>query len=154
MIEYQFEENFLYYARMIKRLHEKRLADAAERLGLSFAEADVLCFLRENPLYDNARDIAAYRDVSRAYVSKAVESLSAKGMLEVSRDKADRRYYHLVITDKAMDVAETLHEAQQGFYETVTQGLTESELYTMLSLIGRCAVNVAREVKRGEGGSG
>ena len=93
MIAYQFEGNFLYYVRLVKRLYENTLSAAGEALGLSLPEADVLCFLRENPEFDTARDVALYRDVSRAYVSKAVESLVAKGYLTACQDKSDRRLH-------------------------------------------------------------
>jgi len=69
--DYTFEGNFfLNYVRLVKRLYEQTLTDAAEGLGLTLPEADVLCFLRENPEFDTARDVALYRDVSRAYVRK------------------------------------------------------------------------------------
>ena len=147
MIDYQFEGNFLYYVRLIKRLYENTLIDASQQLGLTLPEADVLCFLRENPEFDAARDVATYRDVSRAYVSRAVESLAAKGLLEVRQDADDRRYQHLLITENANAAADALHEAQQRFYEMVTQDLTETELLTMLNLIARCAINVEKAIR-------
>jgi len=144
MKEYQFDGNFLYYVRLIKRLHEDTLAAAAKRLGLTLPEADVLCFLRENPEFDTARDVALYRGVSRAYVSKAVESLASKGYLAIRPDGEDRRFQRLAITERAAGAAEALHEAQFGFYGRVTEGLTEGEMAVLLSLIKKCAVNVER----------
>ena len=142
MSDYKFEGNFLYYVRLIKRLYENTLSTAGEELGLSLPEADVLCFLRENPEFDTARDVALYRDVSRAYVSKAVESLVAKGYLTIFQDKSDRRLQHLVISDKATHAAETLHKAQFDFYDTVTATLSHDEIDMLLSLIGKCAANL------------
>ena len=115
MIDYKFEGNFLYYVRLIKRMYENTLAEAAGRCGLTLPEADVLSFLRENPEFDTARDIALYREVSRAYVSKAVEALAGRGYIEITQDKADRRLQHLNITQKAQETAEILHEAQFAF---------------------------------------
>ena len=152
MIDFQFEGNFLYYVRLIKRLYESTLASAAQELSLTLPEADVLCFLRENPEFDAARDVANYRDVSRAYVSRAVEMLTAKGLLEARQDPDDRRYQHLSISEKASGAADALHEAQQRFYEMVTKDLDEEELLTMLTLIARCASNVER-ASRGDAAS-
>jgi len=140
--EYKFEGNFLYYVRLIKRLYENTLIQAGQALGLSVSEADVLCFLRENPEFDTARDVALYRDVSRAYVSKAVESLVAKGYLTIRADENDRRFQHLSITDKAASAAESLHDAQFKFYDTVTANLSGDEIDTLLLLVGKCAANL------------
>jgi len=142
MKEYKFEGNFLYYVRLIKRLYEQTLQSAAKELDLSFPEADVLCFLRENPEFDTARDVALYREVSRAYVSKAVESLVSKGYLVIRQDENDRRYQHLTITLQAESKAESLHTTQVEFYTTVTQNLSDEEMATMMALIEKCAVSV------------
>ena len=142
MIDYPFEGNFLYYVRLIKRLYERTLSEAAARCGLSLPEADVLSFLRENPEFDTARDVALYREVSRAYVSKAVELLAGRGYIEIEQDKADRRLQHLAIAGKAREAAELLHEAQFAFYGKVTAGLTDDELFAMLSGIAKCAENL------------
>ena len=145
MIDYKFEGNFLYYVRLIKRLYERTLAEAAGRCGLTLPEADVLSFLRENPEFDTARDVAMYREVSRAYVSKAVELLAGRGYIEIAQDKSDRRLQHLFITPLAEEAAELLHEAQFAFYGKVTKGLTREELLAMLSAIAKCAGNLTVE---------
>jgi len=139
MIDYEFPGSFLYYVRLIKRLYERTLAEAGSRCGLSLPEADVLTFLRENPGFDTARDVAMYREVSRAYVSKAVETLAAREYIEIRPDKADRRLQHLIITDKAKGATKILHEAQYAFYGKVTAALTADELLAMLSAIEKCA---------------
>ena len=145
MIDYKFQGNFLYYVRLIKRMYENTLAEAAGRCGLTLPEADVLSFLRENPEFDTARDVALYREVSRAYVSKAVELLAGRGYIEIRQDKADRRLQHLLITEEARQATEILHEAQFAFYGKVTKGLTAEELFAMLSAIEKCAGNLVAE---------
>ena len=142
MKEYAFEGNFLYYVRIIKRLYENTLAKAAAEIELTLPEANVVCYLRENPGFDTARDIAMYRDVSRPYVSKAVELLVKKGYIETHGDKNDRRLQHLSITKKGKPSAEVLHKAQFAFYDLVTAKLTQEETSMLLALIGKCAENL------------
>ena len=145
MIDYRFEGNFLYYVRLIKRMYERTLAEAASACGLTVPEADVLSFLQENPEFDTARDVALYREVSRTYVCKAVEALAGRGYIEIAQDKADRRLQHLSITEKAKEAAKILHEAQFAFYGRITAGLPQEELFAMLSAIAKCAENLAAE---------
>lgn len=149
MTGYQFDGNFLYYVRLLKKLYEDTLSAAAKELGLSFPEADVLCFLRENPEFDTASDVALYRDVSRAYVSKAVELLAAKGYLAIRQDADDRRYQHLLIADRARAAAEALHQAQYQFYHVVTADLSDTEITALLALIKKCAISVEAASKAG-----
>ena len=142
MKDYKFNGNFLYCVRLIKKLYEQLLSEAAGKCGLTLPEANVLSFLRENPEFNTARDVAMYREVSRAYVSKAVEMLVQRGYLRITHDKDDRRLQHLSITGSAKEATQTLHEAQFAFYDKVTMGLSEGELSAMLSAIEKCASNL------------
>ena len=144
MPDYAFDGNFLYYVRLLKRLYERTLARAAAESGLSPPEADVLSFLREYPEFDTARDVALYREVSRAYVSKAVEQLARRGYIEIKQDKTDRRVQRLAIAPAARETAERLHEAQFGFYGSVTRGIPLNEINGMLGTMAKCALNVQR----------
>ena len=146
MIDFKFNGNFLYYVRLIKKLYEQTLFHAADECGLSLQEADVLSFLNENPEFDTARDVALYREVSRAYVSKAVELLAMRGYVKIAEDKDDRRLQHLSITSDASKAADTLHKAQLAFYDKVTAGLTDGELFAMLSAIQKCSANLTETI--------
>ena len=148
MNKYLFKGNFLYYVRLIKKLFQQSLSQAAEQCGLTFPEADVLSFLRENSEFDTARDVSIYREVSKGYVSKAVELLVKRGYIEILRDSTDRRIQHLKITGNAKNAVNNLHKAQFAFYEKVTKNLTNKELSSMLSTIEKCAGNVVSEIKR------
>ncbi|MCL2508735.1 MAG: MarR family winged helix-turn-helix transcriptional regulator [Oscillospiraceae bacterium] len=148
MVDYKFEGNFLYYVRLLRRMYERTLAEAAAACGLTIPEADVLSFLQENPEFDTARDVALYREVSRAYVSKAVEALAGRGYIEIRQDRDDRRLQHLSISEKAKEAAEILRDAQYAFYGKVTAGLSTEELFGMLSAIEKCAGNLAAEDER------
>jgi len=142
MKNYKFDGNFLYYVRLIKKLYEQTLWQAAIECGLSLPEADVLSFLHENPEFDTARDVAMYREVSRAYVSKAVELLADRGYIQIEQDKDDRRLQHISITNDASIATKTLHRAQFAFYDKVTAGLSDNELSAMLSAIQKCSANL------------
>jgi len=142
MKNYKFDGSFLYYVRLIKKLYEQTLSQAADECGISLPEADVLSFLHENPEFDTARDVAMYREVSRAYVSKAVEMLADRGYIIIEQDKDDRRLQHLSITNDASIAIETLHKAQFAFYDKVTAGLSDNELSAMLSAIQKCSANL------------
>ena len=114
----QHEERYLrpllYLSRKLKKLYERECARAAEPFGLSQGEADVLLFLSNNPGFDTAMDVVKYRSVSKALVSKAVESLSARGYLTLHTDRRDRRYTHLVLTEAAAPALRALHGAQEA----------------------------------------
>lgn len=117
----------LYLSRKLKKLYERECAKAAAPFGLSQGEADVLLFLSNNPGFDTAMDVVKYRSVSKALVSKAVESLSARGYLTLHTDRRDRRYTHLVLTEAAAPALRTLHGAQAAFVDLLKSETTPEE---------------------------
>ena len=147
MKELDIEKNLLYYVRLVKKLYEKLLTDVASRCDLTMAEADVLLFLKEYPDYNSAKDIAMLREVSPAYVSRAVEALVQRGYITTIQDKKDRRIQHLYITDLAQPTADMLHEAQMKFYEMIVDGLTADEFAGLVQTVGKCIINIQRAVE-------
>ncbi|MBC5648401.1 MarR family winged helix-turn-helix transcriptional regulator [Christensenella tenuis] len=117
----------LYLSRKLKKLYERECAKAAAPFGLSQGEADVLLFLSNNPGFDTAMDVVKYRSVSKALVSKAVESLSARGYLTLHTDRRDRRYTHLVLTEAAAPALRAVLGAQAAFVDLLKSETTPEE---------------------------
>ena len=147
MKELNIEKNLLYYVRLVKRLYEKLLTEVAAECDLALAEADGLLFLKEYPDYNSARDVALLREVSPAYVSKAVETLVQRGYVTTSQDKKDRRIQHLYITELAQPTADMLHEAQMKFFEMIVDGLTADEFAELVQIVGKCIINIQLAVE-------
>jgi len=91
-------------------------------------EAEVLISLAEDPRHDKACDISARRGISRSLVCRSVYSLAQKGYLELQTDPEDRRYTHLILSEKARPIIASLRELQSCMSQRLTQGIPEGEL--------------------------
>lgn len=127
----------LFLSRKLKKLYEKKCAEAGGAFGLAQSEMDVLLFLANNKGFDTAMDVVKYRSVSKALVSKAVESLSGRGYLAAHTDPADRRYTHLALTDKAAPAVRALQGAQAAFAGLLKSETTPEERAVMTAVLGR-----------------
>lgn len=114
--------------RAVLRLYEKMLRKVCARHQLTGTEADVIGFLHNNPGKDTAADIVELRGLSKGAVSKAVDSLIRKSMLEKIPDKKDRRKQHLCLRSEAQSVREDIESVQEEFWDTVLEGFTAAEL--------------------------
>ena len=83
--------------RSLLRLYDKMLKQVCTEHDLTVIEADIISFLQNNPGKDTAADIVELRLLSKGAVSKAVESLIQKSLLERIPDTEDRRRIHLKI---------------------------------------------------------
>ena len=81
--------------RSLFRLYDKMLKKVCTAHDLTLIEADIISFLQNNPGKDTAADIVELRMLSKGAVSKGVESLIQKSLLERIPDNKDRRKIHL-----------------------------------------------------------
>lgn len=114
--------------RRVLRLYEKMLRKVCSGHQLTGTEADVIGFLHNNPGKDTAADIVEFRGLSKGAVSKAVDSLIRKSMLEKIPDKTDRRKQHLCLRPEAQSVRKDIESVQEEFWNTVLEGFTDNEL--------------------------
>ena len=96
--------------RSLLRLYDKMLKKVCREYDLSVIEADVVSFLQNNPGKDTAVDIVELRMLSKGAVSKAVESLIQKSLLERIPDREDRRRIHLKLKPEAADLTESIED--------------------------------------------
>ncbi|MEG2174911.1 MAG: helix-turn-helix domain-containing protein, partial [Oscillospiraceae bacterium] len=118
---------FLRFQKEVGEIYDRMIARTAAECGISKPEADVLMFLANHPVFDAARDVAIYRGVSKAYVSKAVERLLAGGLLSSETGHMDRRFQHLHVNDTAWPCVEKLRVTQRKFMSLLLNDVTPSE---------------------------
>ena len=116
--------------RSLFRLYDKLLKKVCMEHDLTMIEADIISFLQNNPGKDTAADIVELRLLSKGAVSKGVESLIQKSLLERIPDTEDRRKIHLRLNHKGGQVTESSNEVRDEFLETVLDGFTKEELET------------------------
>ena len=114
--------------RGVIKLYEKMLKRVCTEHHLTVIEADVISFLQNNPEKDTAADIVELRMLSKGAVSKAVESLIQKSLLDRRPDQQDRRRIHLILRPEAGPVTESIESVQDEFWDMVLEGFTEEEL--------------------------
>ena len=114
--------------RSLIRLYDKMLKKVCTEHDLTVIEADVISFLRNNPGKDTAVDIVELRRLSKGAVSKAVESLIQKSLLERIPDTVDRRRIHLKLKPEAGPVTEMIDDVKEEFLNTVLNGFSKEEL--------------------------
>ena len=114
--------------RSLFRLYDKLLKKVCMEHDLTMIEADIISFLQNNPGKDTAVDIVELRMLSKGAVSKAVESLIQKSLLERFPDTEDRRKIHLRLMPQAGPITATVEEVRDEFLETVLAGFTKEEL--------------------------
>ena len=136
--------------RSLFRLYDKMLKKVCTKHDLTVVEADIISFLQNNPEKDTAGDIVELRRLSKGAVSKAVESLIQKSLLERTEDAKDRRKIHLALKPQAGSVMESINEVREDFVDTVLDGFTKEELKLYSLFFDRLFENIKKAMERNE----
>ena len=111
----------------LKRCYAHEMAGVLSRWQLTGMELDVLLFLGNNPDCDTASDMVQLRQLTKSHVSKAVEHLTALGLVLQQRDEMNRRRIHLHLAAAAEPILRDGREAQKRFVEVLTRGLNDED---------------------------
>ena len=111
----------------LKRCYAHEMAGVLSRWQLTGMELDVLLFLGNNPDCDTASDMVQLRQLTKSHVSKAVERLTALGLVLQQRDEMNRRRIHLKLAEAAEPILRDGREAQKRFVEALTRGLSDED---------------------------
>lgn len=135
----------LYFFKKIKDEYDKKIEESALEIALTKPEADLLLFLSNNPSYNTARDAVAYRGFSKAYVSKALNSLYKKNYISLKQDVVDKRYQHIFINENIINKVKILQNTQEKVFQEHTKNITEEEKNLFIEIINKMFKN-----KKGE----
>jgi len=119
--------NYFNTLGMAKKSYNMMLAPICSKWEITRNELDVLLFLQNNPQFDRATDIVAYRGIAKSHVSMSIANLESRGFLTRKFDKTDRRTAHLVLTEQGYDIAGEARKYQTRFFSALYQGVTEEE---------------------------
>ena len=103
--------------------------------GLTFSQAQVLCFIKKQKGETTQRAIEAYLNVSHPTVVGLVTRLEKSGFVTCSRDDVDKRNKLVRLTDKAASIDKKLTKSKAEADRHLTESLTEKELSELTWLL-------------------
>ena len=117
-----------------------------EELGrITNANRWVIGYLTEQQAKGNdvfQRDLEEVFCITRSTVSKVIDLMIQKGLIERQAVPYDARLKKLVLTEKALELSGRVRLYAEGVEKEVTAGFTPEEIETLLSYIGRIRKNL------------
>ena len=135
----------------IKRLYDHEMAPLMARFTLTRMELDVLLFLSNNPGFDTAAEIVQLRMLTKSHVSKAVDHLTERGLIQQARDEKNRRRVHLTLTDAAQAVVVEARDAQRRAVEQLMAGISAEDTVVLDRVMRQVVRNAALVIESKEG---
>lgn len=124
--------------------------DNLRPLNLSSAEGNILLHLLTQGQEMGQEQLVEQLDVSKPAISRAIDSLEAKGYVTRQRDPDDKRAHRVQLTDKALEIGPAVEQVYNHIYTLAIQGISQDELDFFVKLFGRISENFAHEYARKE----
>ena len=132
----------LIMGQQFKKLYEKCYGHITQTYGLKKIDIDVLYFLSHSGKQDTAKDIANLIYVSKAHVSKAIENLHQKALIDLIADPSDRRYVHISISGSGQQIVDEIKQIRDKTEKILFDGISPEDRELLLRLSYQIADNI------------
>lgn len=132
----------LIMGQQFKKLYEKCYGHIMQTYGFKKIDIDVLYFLSHSGKQDTAKDIANLIYVSKAHVSKAIENLHQKALIDLIADPSDRRYVHIRISASGQQIVDEIKQIRDKTEKILFDGISPEDRELLLRLSYQIADNI------------
>ena len=123
-------------------------AQYGEMYHLTETEMEIILFLRDDSVYNTARDICKMRRIAKSNVSNGIRMLERKGYIRIQIDEINKKIHRLFLTEKSRSIADVLQQAYDDCMEKVLEGTTSEERDAARTFFRKCDRNVQKEIDR------
>ncbi|MBD3663832.1 MarR family winged helix-turn-helix transcriptional regulator [Sulfitobacter aestuariivivens] len=89
-----------------------------------------------------ASDAAEQIGIAPTTASSVIARLKSRGLIERTQSKTDRRAYDIALSDKGLEIAQTIHAQDIQNMGVFLSALTASEQDMLIALMGKVATHV------------
>ncbi len=121
-------------SRLVGFSYNDTIKVVAERNKLNWFEANTLLVLSNNKDIINAKDVVNFSKVSKAYVSKSINSLLEKKLISIEVDDSDKRKQKIIINKSANKVIDDLKKSEKRYLENLVNNIDVKEIDEFIKL--------------------
>ena len=121
-------------SRLVGCSYNDTIKVVADRNKLNWFEADMLLILSNNKDIINAKDVVNFSKVSKAYVSKSINSLLEKKLISIEVDDSDKRKQKIIINKSANKVIDDLKKSEKKYLENLVNNIDVKEIDKFIKL--------------------
>lgn len=129
-------------SRLIVCSHNDSIKKVADKYNLSFAETDMLLIFSNNPNIINAKDVVNFSKVSKAYVSKSLNSLLTKKLISIKSDELDKRKQKVMINKTAANIIKDLKKCETNYLNNISKNIKKEDIEIFIKLYKEIGNNI------------
>ena len=146
-ILYMFEECLYFNTVKFTRVINSFWEEAYRPTGLSPSHAYLLQFILEQP-GATPKKLAEKMDLKLSTVSRFVDSLTAKGLVERKKENRDKRECSVYPTKPGINLKDELESISNNLHRKIRKILGETNVTEAVSLLGKLSADLNNEKVR------
>jgi len=132
------------YANNIIHTARQMVNEELKPLGLTSAEGNILLHLLTQPRVHRQEDIGEQLEISKPAVSRALESLAAKGFVYREKDSADKRVSRVHLTPQALELGPQIEKVYSAVFAIAARGVSLQDIETAVEFFSLISENFSR----------
>lgn len=142
------EVELLLKGKQLKKLYKIEYQGIFDEYGLKSIEIDLMYLLSLSGERNTSRDLASFGGISKAHVSKAIESLRKKQLIRIEEDDKDRRCSHLYITEAGNQCLRDILNIRKRMLSVLYKDITEEEKRVLAGVAKKVDANIRDEIQK------
>lgn len=124
-------EEFLRISNQMRDYYAKKIKDSFQEFNFSPNEISILIILKNNSTITTSTELKVVLGVSKALISRSVDSLEKKGLIRICIDEKDTRIHHLRLTDACKPILKTIDEEIGKINKTLFYDVSVEEMKSL-----------------------
>ena len=129
-------------SRLVLCSHNDNVKKVADKYNLSFAETDMLLVFSNNPNIINAKDVVNFSKVSKAYVSKSLNTILKKKLISIIINELDKRKQKIIINKNSNNILNDLKICEEKYLGNLTKNMKKQDIDLFIRLYQKIGNNI------------
>lgn len=135
------EDHFIFLMERIVKRYRQIASDVLKIAGISVDEWIVLLRISENKGCSQM-ELSEFTSKGPAKMTRTIDLLLSKGLINKELDPEDRRRYMVFITAKGAELIQSLMPAVQNYRQQAIRGFTKEEQQLLTGLLKKTMQNL------------
>ena len=121
-------ENLISEFSKIRRFYAVELQKTLIEENLSPNEISILTFLSNNPSINTSSELVYFLEVSKGLISRSIDSLEKKGLVNCVSDVNDKRILRIRLSDQSKKLVKKLQTETANINQRIFQDISPEDL--------------------------
>ncbi len=147
-IKEEERHDYIISFRKVKKFYKKFIDKEMKKFDLSQNEIEIITYLNRNPEKNTAKDIVEYLGISKGMISRNIDILLSKGIIEPKKDNVDKRIIRLYITKESEELINEIEESIFNFLGSLLENIEEEKFEIFKEVLNSLTNNLEELEKK------